>query len=95
MIFALTAPTVRGGGVLTRSCWLIVLSLLVGAIGCTSTNPDVRVRRLPDGHIQVDGPLAGPFDTLEQLAERACDIMTRQPGAANGPYGFEDKEWLP
>jgi hypothetical protein len=51
--------------------------------------PDVRVRRQPDGRIQVDGPLAGPFDTLEQLAELACDIMTRQPGATNRPYGFE------
>lgn len=74
----------------TKSCWrLLVLSLLVNALGCASTNPDVRVRRLPNGRIQVDGPLAGPFDSLEQLAEQACEIMTRQPGATNGPYGFE------
>jgi hypothetical protein len=72
-----------------RFCWLVLLSLLGSIPGCANTNPDVRVRRLPDGRIQVDGPLAGPFSTLEQLAEQACDIMTRQPGASNGPYGFE------
>ncbi|WNG52954.1 hypothetical protein F0U60_45740 [Archangium minus] len=44
---------------------------------------------MPTGHLQVDGPLAGPFNSLEQLATRACDIMTSQPGASNGPYGFE------
>ncbi|MFL5358160.1 hypothetical protein [Archangium sp.] len=29
---------------LTKSCWLLVLPLLVSALGCASTNPDVRVR---------------------------------------------------
>ncbi len=88
MIFTMRAavPVVRAP---TRSYWLALVSLLGTLLGCMSTNPDVRVRRLPDGRIQVDGPLAGPFDTLEQLAERACDIMTSQPGASNGPYGFE------
>lgn len=74
---------------LTRACWLVLLSLTGVPLGCANTNPNVRVRRLPDGRIQVDGPLAGPFSKLEELAERACDLMTRQPGASNGPYGFE------
>ncbi len=74
---------------LARSRWWVLLSLVGISLGCASTNPDVRVRRLPDGRIQVEGPLAGPFNTPEQLAERACDIMTREPGASNGPHGFE------
>lgn len=73
----------------TKCCWLLLLPLLGSALGCASNNPDVRVRRLPNGRLQVDGPLAGPFNTLEELAEKSCDIMTRQPGASNGPYGFE------
>lgn len=73
----------------TMSCWLLLSSLLLCTPGCTSTNPDVRVRRTSDGHIEVDGPMAGPFPSLEQLAETACDRMTHEPGASNGPYGFE------
>ncbi|MFL5346961.1 MAG: hypothetical protein ACJ8AT_19430 [Hyalangium sp.] len=37
----------------------------------------------------MDGPLAGPFKTLEELAQNACELMTSQPGASNGAYGFE------
>jgi hypothetical protein len=44
---------------------------------------------MPDGSIMVEGPLFGPFQTLEALALNACQIMTAQPGAANGLYGFE------
>ncbi|WNG41869.1 hypothetical protein F0U61_08865 [Archangium violaceum] len=39
--------------------------------------------------LQVDGPLAGPFKTLEELASNACELMTSEPGASNGKYGFE------
>ncbi|WNG42401.1 hypothetical protein F0U61_40345 [Archangium violaceum] len=44
---------------------------------------------MEDGLLQVQGPLAGPFKTREELAANACEIMTRQPGASNGAYGFE------
>jgi len=47
------------------------------------------VERLPDGLLRVKGPLAGPFKRTEELAAKACEIMTGQPGAANGTYGFE------
>jgi hypothetical protein len=39
--------------------------------------------------LEVDGPLAGPFPTLGELAQNACELMTSQPGASNGAYGFE------
>lgn len=68
---------------------LILLGLLGVLVGCSTPNPDVRVRRLTDGRLQVDGPLAGPFKTREEFASRACEIMTRQPGASNGRIGFE------
>ncbi len=58
-------------------------------LACSSTNPNLRASRMPDGSIKVEGPLAGPFRTLEELAMNACEIMTRQPGASNGIYGFE------
>jgi len=66
--------------------WLVSTALL---LACSATNPHVRVRRTPEGYLQVEGPLAGPFGTLEALAQNACDIVLSQPGAMNGPYGFE------
>jgi len=67
-----------------------VLAWVVGVVlGCSASDPNVRVRRLEDGRLEVDGPLAGPFKTTEELAERACVLMTSQPGASNGLYGFE------
>jgi hypothetical protein len=72
-----------------RLCWAGVLWLLGGSLGCASPNPNVRVRRLPDKRLEVDGPLAGPFKTLEDLAQNACELITSQPGAANGANGFE------
>lgn len=56
---------------------------------CSAPSPDVRVRTLPNGQIQVAGPLAGPFKSVAELAENACEIMTRQPGAATGEFGIE------
>jgi hypothetical protein len=67
---------------------VFLLCLLGGTWSCT-TNPNVRVRRLDNGLLQVDGPLAGPFPTLEALATNACELMTNQPGASNGIHGFE------
>ncbi len=72
-----------------RLCWAGVLWLLCGLSGCSAPNPNVRVRRLENGLLEVDGPLAGPFKTLEELAQNACELMTSQPGASNGRYGFE------
>ncbi len=68
---------------------MFLLGLLGGLWGCTSANPNVRVRRLPDGRLQVEGPLAGPFKTQEELAESACRLMTSQPGASNSRHGVE------
>ena len=66
----------------------LMLLLVIGLWACT-TNPNVRVRRLGTGTLQVDGPMAGPFQKIEDLAASACTIMTSQPGASNGRYGFE------
>ncbi|WP_233591478.1 hypothetical protein [Corallococcus sp. AB011P] len=58
-------------------------------MGCSTPNPAVRFRELPGGGLEVDGPLAGPFESLEALAEHTCELMTGQPGASSGPYGME------
>ncbi|HYO59066.1 hypothetical protein [Archangium sp.] len=44
---------------------------------------------MENGLLQVDGPLAGPFKKLEELATNACGLMTSEPGASNGVYGSE------
>jgi hypothetical protein len=67
--------------------WLL-MGLLGFALGCAS-NPHVRVRRMENGLLQVDGPLAGPFTKPEALAASACELMTREPGSSNGLYGSE------
>lgn len=67
-----------------------VLGLMSGALvsGCSSTNPHVRVHRTSAGHLQLDGPLQS-YATLEALGEGACKLLTTEPGAMNGRYGFE------
>jgi hypothetical protein len=72
-----------------RLCRAGALWVLCAMLGCGTPNPNVRVRRLPDKRLEVDGPLAGPFKTMEELAENACELMTSQPGASSGLYGFE------
>jgi hypothetical protein len=70
---------------------LIVAGLLASLLGCSASNPYVRVSRRADGGLEVEGPLAGPFKTTEELAAHACDLMTRQPGAdaRHGRHGVE------
>lgn len=70
-----------------KSYWLTLL--LLGIFGCSTPNLNVQARRLPDGRVEVKGPLAGPFDTSEGLAGHACGLMTRQPGASGGMQGVE------
>jgi hypothetical protein len=65
-----------------------LLALAGGLLGC-GTNPNIRVHRLESGRLQVDGPMAGPFKTTEELAAAGCDIMTRQGGASGGVQGSE------
>ncbi|MFL5344040.1 MAG: hypothetical protein ACJ8AT_04570 [Hyalangium sp.] len=72
----------------TRLLCGILLALLGGTPGC-STNPNLRARRLPDGRIEVEGPMAGPYKTKEALAMNACQLMTSQGGAAGGSEGSE------
>ncbi|XXF78954.1 hypothetical protein P2318_04135 [Myxococcaceae bacterium GXIMD 01537] len=67
--------------------WLLPWACLAHA--CSTPNPNVRVRELPNGRLQVEGPLAGPFKTLEHLAADACTLVTSQPGAAFDRYGVE------
>lgn len=70
---------------------LIIVGVLISLLGCSASNPHVRVSRRSDGRLEVEGPLAGPFLTTEELAAHACDLMTRQPGAdaRHGKYGVE------
>lgn len=65
--------------------------LLAAIMGCSAPNPNVRVTRLPNNLLQVEGPLAGPFEKTETLAAAACELMTRQPGAGSdhGRLGVE------
>ncbi|MFY2558984.1 hypothetical protein ACN469_15245 [Corallococcus terminator] len=37
----------------------------------------------------MQGPAAGPFETKEELAQNACELVTAQPGAATGRLGVE------
>jgi hypothetical protein len=67
--------------------YTLLLLCLLG--GCASTNPNVRVRRLENGQLQVEGPMAGPYQTMEALAASGCELMTGQPGASNGLHGSE------
>ncbi|WP_244224630.1 hypothetical protein [Corallococcus sicarius] len=73
------------------TCWrsLAFLGALVLMAGCSTPNPNVGVRRLPNGLLQVTGPLAGPFKSTAELAGNACELFTRQPGASSGVYGIE------
>jgi hypothetical protein len=68
---------------------LAALGGLVMALGCSTPNPAVKARMLPNGQLQVTGPLAGPFKSLAELASNACELMTRQPGASSGAAGME------
>jgi hypothetical protein len=70
---------------------IMLAALLGGTMGCVTPNPNVQVRRLPDGRLQVDGPLAGPYKTTQDLAAAACEQLTSQPGASSlhGKYGVE------
>ena len=65
--------------------WVLVGLLLVGC----APNPNIRVRRMENGLLQVDGPLAGPFPDTETLAAQACELMTAQGGASAGLMGSE------
>nr|WP_225937680.1 hypothetical protein [Myxococcus sp. RHSTA-1-4] len=68
-----------------------LLVLLTGGFGwgCGTPNPLIRVVRMPNGMLRVDGPAAGPFEGTEELATHACELMTRQPGATNRRLGEE------
>jgi len=75
-----------------RLAWLRTLMLFPGvawAVACSSPNPNVQAHRLPSGGLAVKGPLAGPFETEQELAQNACELMTRQPGASAGMHGSE------
>ena len=85
------ADTSRGLAEVSRRCWhIVVFAVLVPALlSCTTENPNIRVKRLPNDRLQVAGPLMGPYSSLEELAENACKLVIQQPGAAHGRYGFE------
>ncbi len=67
---------------------LAFVAMTAGLLAC-GTNPNIRVRRLESGRLQVDGPMAGPFKTTEELASKGCEVMTRQGGASGGVAGSE------
>jgi hypothetical protein len=72
----------------TRLLCAMLLGLWVGSLGC-GTNPNLRAHRRDDGRLEVEGALAGPFKTREELATKACDIITSQGGATGGNDGSE------
>lgn len=75
----------------SASSQFLLGGLLAGTLGCSTPNPNVRVARRADGVLQVEGPLAGPYKSTEELASRSCELMTRQPGAGatHGRLGIE------
>lgn len=78
-----------------RRCLTQALAWVLGCLclGCSTPNLNVRVVRTPEGVLRVDAPWAGPYETMEELAEDGCEKVTSQPGAshgdANGEYGME------
>ncbi|RYZ16330.1 MAG: hypothetical protein EOO70_04670 [Myxococcaceae bacterium] len=60
----------------TSMYWMLLFAM----VGCSTPPPDIRVRQLPNGMYEVDGPLLGPFETREELAQVACERMIQMPG---------------
>jgi hypothetical protein len=88
MSYPLAPQMPREDGIPARLCCAILLALLWGQLGC-ARNPNLRAHRAPDGRLTVEGPMAGPFKTTEEMAAHACEIMTSQSGAASGMHGTE------
>ncbi|MBU8895606.1 hypothetical protein KRR26_08310 [Corallococcus sp. M34] len=44
---------------------------------------------MSNGQLEVDGPLAGPFKTTEELTANTCTLMTSQGAASGGMAGSE------
>ncbi|CAM4144075.1 hypothetical protein [Corallococcus exiguus] len=72
----------------TNPYWMLLLL----ALGCSAPHPNVRVRQLANGMYEVEGPLAGPFKTREELAQVACERMIQMPGAST-LHGRQGKEY--
>jgi hypothetical protein len=71
----------------------LVFLLLSGCTwGCatasTSNSLEIRVRDDPNGPVRFEGPLAGPFDEMEDWVEAACASMMAQRTSDPGSLGY-------
>jgi hypothetical protein len=77
-----------------RTVVALLLLALGGLWGCANNagNIDFRLRpqRMPQGGVQYEGPMAGPYRSFTEMAETACERMSARPTAPNGipPLGY-------
>lgn len=64
--------------------WMLVILACAGAEGCASSRDALKIRVVddPKGPVRYEGPLAGPHDSMESLAEVACERMLEQPASS-------------
>lgn len=58
------------------------------AIASTSNSLEIRVRDDPNGPVRFEGPLAGPFDEMQDWVEAACASMTAQRTSDPSSLGY-------
>lgn len=92
-----------------RLSGVLLLFLLAGMAGCATAAArfDIRVRDEPNGPIRYEGPLAGPYDDVDELVDTVCENMLAssaptQDGPRRGycvlffsaPAGSEEKWFI-
>jgi hypothetical protein len=77
-----------------RTAAALLLLALGGLWGCarSASNIDFRIRprQMPQGGVQYEGPMAGPYDSFTEMAETACERMSARPTTPSGvpPLGY-------
>ncbi len=72
----------------------ISLLFLSNTWGCAtisnnhSNSLEIRVRDDPNGPVQFEGPLAGPFDAMENWVEASCKSMMAQHASDTSILGY-------
>ncbi|MBZ4420442.1 hypothetical protein [Myxococcus sp. RHSTA-1-4] len=67
--------------------------LLMGGAGACATSRadlDIRVREDPNGPVRYEGPLAGPYDDVDELSEAGCERMLKHAASSRstGALGY-------
>jgi hypothetical protein len=67
---------------------LAMLLFFGGTLGCVAHHVDlgIQVHDEPNRPVRYEGPLAGPYDDLEELVDTACEHMVRSPASLGGRH---------